>query len=313
MGLKEKLQFILDDEVEDADEETFLLYSQPLPSQDLGFIDPKARCLEIAIGNRTFTIHQSPTVLSSTRAGGTTGAVVWKVTPIFASWLSQPANPLLEFLRRRPSVVELGCGISPLCALALRPFVSTYLLTDQPYVQRLVTQNLAENPPPSAGRRGRRGRADDPSHHGEVLFRTLDWETDEVRSVFVDRAMRSGFDAIISCDCVFNYALVAPFVQTCADLCLLRARDADADGDAEDEGQVDDDDDGDDEGRVKRRRRPCLCIVAQQLRSDDVFLTWLRAFQERFHVWRVPDRLLFDGLQSRAGFVVHVGILRDPS
>ena len=54
--------------------ETFLLFSQPIPSQNLGFLDPKAAELEVAVGGREYTIQQSPGVLESSRAGGTTGA-----------------------------------------------------------------------------------------------------------------------------------------------------------------------------------------------------------------------------------------------
>lgn len=54
--------------------ETFVLYSQPIPSQNLGFIDSKAKFIQVDIGDSEYTIHQSPTVLSSNRAGGTTGA-----------------------------------------------------------------------------------------------------------------------------------------------------------------------------------------------------------------------------------------------
>ena len=54
--------------------ETFLLFSQPIPSQDLGFVDSKATVLETEIAGKDYTIHQSPTLLSSNRAAGTTGA-----------------------------------------------------------------------------------------------------------------------------------------------------------------------------------------------------------------------------------------------
>lgn len=54
--------------------ETFFLFSHNIPSSNLGFIDPKATELSLTLAGRDFTIHQSPTVLSSTRAGGTTGA-----------------------------------------------------------------------------------------------------------------------------------------------------------------------------------------------------------------------------------------------
>ena len=54
--------------------EVFLLFSQSIPSQNLGFVNPKAALLEVSIGDRDLLIHQSPTILSSNREGGTTGA-----------------------------------------------------------------------------------------------------------------------------------------------------------------------------------------------------------------------------------------------
>lgn len=54
--------------------ESFLLFSQAIPSQNLGFIDPKATSLDITVAGRDLTIQQSPTLLSSNRKEGTTGA-----------------------------------------------------------------------------------------------------------------------------------------------------------------------------------------------------------------------------------------------
>ena len=54
--------------------ETFFLFSQTTPSQGLGFVDSKAVVLEVEVAGKDYTIHQSPTLLSSNRAGGTTGA-----------------------------------------------------------------------------------------------------------------------------------------------------------------------------------------------------------------------------------------------
>ena len=54
--------------------ESFLLFSQSIPSQNLGFVDSKATLLELTIGDRDLAIHQSPAILSSNRGGGTTGA-----------------------------------------------------------------------------------------------------------------------------------------------------------------------------------------------------------------------------------------------
>ena len=54
--------------------ETYDLFAQDLPSQNLGFVDPKTPTLELIIAGRDLTIHQSPGVLASNRAGDTTGA-----------------------------------------------------------------------------------------------------------------------------------------------------------------------------------------------------------------------------------------------
>jgi hypothetical protein len=56
--------------------ETFLLFSRDIPSQNLGFVDSSASAstLDITVAGKDLTIHQSPTLLTSNRAGGTTGA-----------------------------------------------------------------------------------------------------------------------------------------------------------------------------------------------------------------------------------------------
>lgn len=54
--------------------EAFLLFSQSIPSQNLGFVDAKATVLDVTVGTRDLSIHQSPTILASNRGGGTTGA-----------------------------------------------------------------------------------------------------------------------------------------------------------------------------------------------------------------------------------------------
>ena len=54
--------------------ESFLLFSQSIPSQNLGFVDSTAVRLDLTIADRDLSILQSPTILSSNRGGGTTGA-----------------------------------------------------------------------------------------------------------------------------------------------------------------------------------------------------------------------------------------------
>ncbi|KKP06026.1 hypothetical protein THAR02_01898 [Trichoderma harzianum] len=292
----EQLISQLEDEIQDPEEETFLLYANDIPSQGLGFIDSHASVLDLQLGGRDITIHQSPGVLASSRKGGTTGAVLWKITPAFAEWLASSTNPLFRtVLTPSCSIIELGCGISPLNALTLSPKVARYILTDQPYVQKLVLQNLAENQPsPSskshAGKSKRNTNKSSSSSPlnavADIHFLVLDWETSQVTPSLTNSPSVSSFDAIIACDCVFNYALIQPFIQTCVDICKLRQRDG-------------------------NQALPTLCIVAQQLRNDDVFNSWLVAFKEHFRVWRMPGGMMPAELRPEAGFVVHIGILKD--
>ncbi|KAK1256394.1 hypothetical protein MKX07_008653 [Trichoderma sp. CBMAI-0711] len=312
----------LEDEIQDPDEETFLLYANNPPLENLGFIDPQSSTVEIQLNGKDVTIHQSPGILASSRKGGTTGA----------EWLSSPSNPLTPILAKS-SIVELGCGISPLNALSLSHLASRYILTDQPYVQKLLLQNLAVNLPSSSKPSSSSSKKAHPSRSkksttppkapsppssstpinsatalADIHFEVLDWETSQVTPALTHSRTTSSFDALISCDCVYNYALIQPFVQTCVDICALRNKDINLRNQQQQQqdasAAADDDDD-------ENNLRPCLCIVAQQLRNDDVFNTWLTAFREHFRVWRVPGEMMPRELRPEAGFVVHVGILRD--
>ncbi|PVH86043.1 hypothetical protein DL98DRAFT_450838 [Cadophora sp. DSE1049] len=286
----------LGEEIDDPETESFLLFSQSIPSQNLGFVDSKATLLELTIGDRDLSINQSPTILSSNRGGGTTGAVVWKITPLFARWITS-TNFLfkLGILDSESTVLELGCGISGIIGLSLGPLISSYVLTDQDYVMKLLNQNLTQNrqetSTASKGRKSsskpKRGSAPTNSLHAasNITARPLDWETDEVTASLTGSDSIKSFDAVITCDCIYNDALIKPLVQTCVDACKLRA--------VGDPGQ-----------------NLAVCIVAQQLRSSEVFEGWLKEFHRAFQVWRFPDEELIDGLKTDSGFVVHIGILR---
>lgn len=90
-------------------------------------------------------------------------------------------------------------------------------------------------------------------------------------------------DVVLACDCIYNESLVAPFVRTCFELCRV--------------------------DEATPSKQPTICIIAQQLRSPDVFEAWLTLFIESFRVWRVPEALLSDDLKQNSGFVVHIGII----
>lgn len=288
----------LGEEIEDPGEETFLLFSQSLPSQNLGFVDAKATSLEITVSGRDLNVTQSPGLLSSNRDGGTTGAVVWKIAPLFAEWITSKDNILFEtsVLDRTSQVLELGCGISGIVAIMLAPKIGRYLATDQDYVFKLLKQNVKDNAleqKASAKAKGY-GKAPIGNESGamagtniEVI--ALDWETNSVSNLMrlteiVSSHNPQPIDAVVACDCIYNEALIEPFVRTCVEICHLV--------------------------NELTNEKPTICVIAQQLRSDSIFGAWLSAFHKAFRVWKVPDEALIEDLNQGSGFVVHVGILR---
>lgn len=118
-----------------------------------------------------------------------------------------------------------------------------------------------------------------------MTFHPLDWETDSIANLPIPSTTESGFDVVLASDCIYNAHLIPPLVQTLFEAASLRSQGESVD--------------------------PTLCIVAQQLRSDEIFESWLGEFMEKgFRVWRVPDEMLVEGLREGSGFVVHFGVLR---
>ncbi|KAF2734573.1 hypothetical protein EJ04DRAFT_564147 [Polyplosphaeria fusca] len=293
------LWHLLGPPVTDAEEEAFLVFSHTFPSQTLGFLDPKASTLDLTVAGRDLTIHQSRGLLTSDRKEGTTGAVVWKVTPLFAEWIASP-NFLSQhgYLTSSTIAVELGAGVSGIVALSLSPQIKKYVATDQDYVLRLLRQNITENLPavtPKASKkrttRHKKDRGSDGLLSPNIETFALDWETDSVVGLTSllkegqtgDETTVGGVDLVIACDCIYNDALIEPLNSTCAQICRLRPESHD---------------------------KPTLCLIAQQLRSPEIFESWLASFNRYFHVYRVPDALITESFSEKSGLVVHVGVLR---
>lgn len=218
--------------------------------------------------------------------------VLWKITPIFADWIASLENPLWKTgtLNSTSSLIELGCGISGLTGLVLAQSVSRYVLTDQSYVSKFVESNLAENAAASTVAASRRkGKATSVLPRRNLSFTPLDWELDEVTPSLTGSDDIKSFDVVIACDCIYNDALIRPLVQTCVDVCKLRVSDAAA----------------------LASRGPAVCIVAQQLRDPEILEDWIKEFHRHFRTWRVPESALTGALKANAGFVIHVGILRE--
>lgn len=226
-------------------------------------------------------------------------------------------------------MTELGCGISALVALALAPSVQHYIATDQEYVRRVFRTNLDANVSVSSAasasgklkgsktrgssRSTSKGKQPSKATTSNITFTTLDWELDQpellkgcIESESGDHLGHGheqgeeeedrGFDLLLSCDCIYNEALVAPFVRTCAEICRLRPA-------YEPSG----------EKTSQARRQPTVCIVAQQQRSPEVFETWLRETLREFRVWRLSDKVLGDGLKGGTGYLVHLLLARGKS
>ncbi|KAF2433614.1 hypothetical protein EJ08DRAFT_647288 [Tothia fuscella] len=293
----DKLLQFLGEEITDPSEEAFLVFSQEIPSANLGFVDSKATTLEVSIVGKDISIRQSPSLLSSNRKEGTTGAVVWKITPLFAEWICGSDNALFRtgILDSTSHVLELGCGISGIVSLALAPKIHRYIATDQDYVLKLLRENIKENEHVFAsassfskvGKKSRR-EAHDSNESSKIDTRSLDWETDAQSNLYnelnIQATSGEQIDLLIACDCIYNTHLIVPLVNTCAEIC-----------------------------RSTPKSKPTLCIIAQQLRSAEVFEEWLSAFHYYFRVWRIPDELLSGGLKEGNGFVLHFGVLREDS
>ena len=191
-------------------------------------------------------------------------------------------------------MLELGCGLAGIVALTMAPKVGRYIATDQEYVFKCLRQNLEQNAvsQKSTGkmkRRHRKGAVDASTVSGiNIELLALDWESsslDALPWILGATAASGELDVVVACDCIYNEALVEPFVRTCVQLCRLSG--------------------------IASPHKPTLCMIAQQLRSYTVFEAWLAAFNKAFRVWRMPDKLLTDGLKAGSGFVIHLGILRD--
>lgn len=264
--------------------EVFDLFSSAASSQDLGMVDGKAEELNVSIAGRDFTIKQSPGVLQSNRQGGTTGAAVWRASVHVAGWLASPENPLFKtgVLDSTSIVLELGSGISGLIPLGISSQVQRVVATDQHYSLKLLQDNIQSNIPAKRAKRG--------SVASNIDILALDWETHDTTGFLRMHDLENGVDAIFVCDCIFNYALIAPLVETCRDICQTRkvaSREQDS-----------------------QQLQPTLCVIAQQLRQPDVFEQWLKEFLKVFKVWRVPEDMLTQELKQGSPFAVHVGVLR---
>jgi hypothetical protein len=236
-------------------------------------INPKAASIDLTIHGRDFTLTQSPGLLQSNREGGTTGAAIWATSVRFAQWIASPNNILFKhgILDASSHVLELGSGISGLPGCVLSPRVQNIILTDQQYTLKLLKDNVTANVVASSGKGKGRAKGTNLNRSGaNIAVEALDWETDAIAPFLASNGLETGADVVLACDCIYNYALIEPFTQACAD----------------------------------------ICVVAQHLRQPDVFEEWAEVFMRKFHTWRIPSEMLGEGLGEGSGFCVHVALLK---
>ena len=262
------------------------MFSQDIPSNNLGFVDSNLKVVELEVAGRDFVLQQSPGLLTSSRKNGTTGAVLWKITPLLATWLASSPKLLseLEVLHAGTTIVELGCGVAGLLGLVLAKLVKCYVLTDQEYVMKHLRENISNNATAVSHRAIRSKKGDSrrtTSDDGVPKTLALDWEIDRAESLNSVIAPQDSIDLLLLCDCVYNDFLIKPLVQTCVDVCSLRGPES-----------------------------KTIVVIAQQLRSDCIVELFLETMMEHFDVWRVPEERIGVGLGSRSGYVVHLAALK---
>ncbi|KAK9256928.1 hypothetical protein V1507DRAFT_448554 [Lipomyces tetrasporus] len=110
---------------------------------------PESVCVELEI-------HQSLELWNSQHEKSTTGAVLWKISPLLAEWVLTPGTVFhhLFFGNREcgsgPEIIEIGAGISGIltCALSIPLFAGengSYIATDQSHILPLLKKNIVSN------------------------------------------------------------------------------------------------------------------------------------------------------------------------
>lgn len=245
---------------------------------------PKESSIDISIGNHDYIITQSPALLRSDHTQGTTGAALWQSGVRFAKWLHESPT-LVEsgIIQTDGSVLELGAGVGLVGSMFARLIPSgRVVVSDMDYAVKLLRHNIEANITPASTMRHKSRPKTTLAARIDVA--KFDWEKDDARWLLKDLGLQNGVDVIVACDCIYNYALIQPFVESCAAVCEVR-RDAE-------------------------RQQPTFCIIVQHLRQPAVFEEWLDLTLQSFNAWRLPSEIVGAELDLENGFVVHLLTLK---
>ncbi|KAI5795497.1 hypothetical protein DFH27DRAFT_125899 [Peziza echinospora] len=322
-------------------EDIFDVCAHRPPPRNLGFIDRSSNSLTVNVNGNDFTISQSPSILASNRNGGTTGAVLWSLTPLFAKYLLSPAHPLHSLLASS-TILELGSGISALIPIAFATTTShnhnhhtpkRIIVSDQPYVLKLARQNLEGNlqgrysilkdearpvfvrykvdhhVSSAGGAKGRKtGRGRKGGSVGVAAQGVASSTSSSSPSSSSSSSSSSMVIDLISLDWELDELDHHPaFVGSNERISLVLAIDC-----IYNEALIPPLIDTcvaacllhatpPEQQSGRAADEKTLVMVALELRSSDVLEFFLEAFTEKFVVWRVPDDVLIDELKSGVG------------
>ncbi|KAK9462105.1 uncharacterized protein V1516DRAFT_623059 [Lipomyces oligophaga] len=269
------------------DEHIFELYAAHLPplNSDLGMYSRSDKCVELSLeldGSKPksnilldLEIHQAIGMLKSSMAS-TTGAVLWKVSRLFAEWILIPGTFFYSVFRTPGlTVLELGAGVSGLLACALTiPLLKNgrglYVATDQAHIVPLLRRNICHNLPEVA-RCISASQSSIATGQVRTEVAVLDWESDsDFQSMISDLEIRPEFDIIVACDTIYNDFLIDPFVLTLSSISSANT----------------------------------IVVIAMQLRSNQVLESFLSALlQAQFKIYSILQAAL--DIRMRNGFVVY--------
>lgn len=257
-------------------------------------MSPAETDIQLTIGHHDYSIKQSPGLLRSNHAGGTTGAALWRAGVYCAEWLAQADNPLLRqgAFPQEISILELGAGIAGLSSLVLarrQQGNGRFIATDMSQTLKLLRENVANAFSSHDVQRGyRSGKGVKRPSHGTVEVEALDWEHDDAKSLLLSINLPTGVDLILACDCVYNYALIEPLMQTCVSVARMR-----------------------ESIELRGTSFATISIFVQQLRQPDIMQEWLEKSLLYFDIWRLPSNMMTGSLGNGSPFVVHLLKLKE--
>lgn len=186
-------------EIEDHVYELFV--ERFVPERDLGMIQRKHGSISLTVADTDLNITQSLSLLNSGTQSSTTGAMAWKVSPLFSEWLLDHTKLFSSPIDHKTTVVEMGAGVSGIVACTVGPKVGRYTATDQKHILKLLKTNIEQN-------------VDSAQATEKIKVEEFDWEYCEDMIDNIEGIEAVGEQGlVIACDTIYNEYLIPHFVR----------------------------------------------------------------------------------------------------